>query len=507
MSDTVLIFPHHLFKDHPALDSNRNVFIFEDSLFFRDAQYPINIHKQKLVFHRASMQFYKEYLLSMEYQVKYIEHIKKQDQDKKLGSYKHFENILEEMGIETLHLANPVDWAIEKRLDYISTHSNIELTFYQSPQFLTSKEYLEKYFSKKKGYLQTSFYIEQRKKLDILIDNGKPKGGKWTYDTQNRKKLPKDIEIPEIPQFKENKYIKEAKDYINTRFSDNPGKIEQFFYPVTHDDAWEWFQVFLEERFKNFGPYEDAVKRGQSLLFHSLLSPLLNSGLITPEIVINEVQTYAQSDKIPLNSLEGFIRQIIGWREFIRAVYELEGVRERTSNHFNHTNTMPNSFYNATTGVLPIDEIIERLLRTGYLHHIERLMLLANFMTLCEIDPNEIYRWFMELFIDAYDWVMVPNVYGMSTYADGGLITTKPYVSSSNYVRKMSDYPKGEWCDIWDALYWSFIDKNRETFSKNPRMSLMVNILNKKDKKNMEVLMKTAQEYLKTLHGSYNHLS
>jgi len=448
------------------------------------------------------MQFYKDYLLSQDYEVDYLEHLREEDQDKKLGSYKHLEDILKENGVKKLHLANPVDWAIEKRLDYISNNSGLALKYYKTPQFLSSKEFLEKYFSKKKGYLQTSFYIKQRKKLDILMENGKPKGGKWTYDAQNRKKLPKDIEVPEIPQFKENEYIKEAKEYVNTRFPDNPGKIEEFFYPVTHDDAWEWFQVFSKERFKNFGPYEDAVKRGQSLLFHSLLSPLLNFGLITPAMVIKETQKYAKSHKIPLNSLEGFIRQIIGWREFIRAIYEFEGVKERNSNHFNHTNTMPKSFYDATTGILPIDEIIKRLLHSGYLHHIERLMFLANFMTLYEIDPNEIYQWFMELFIDAYDWVMVPNVYGMSTYADGGLITTKPYVSSSNYVRKMSDYPKGEWCDIWDALYWRFIDKNRETFSNNPRMSLMVNILNKKDKKQLNTLLERAENYLKKLHVS-----
>lgn len=184
----------------------------------------------------------------------------------------------------------------------------------------------------------------------------------------------------------------------------------------------------------------------------------------------------------------------------MRAVYILEGVNQRNSNHWNHTYPIPASFYTAQTGVDPIDSVIKKVLNNAYLHHIERLMLLGNFMTLCEIHPHAIYTWFMELFIDAYDWVMVPNVYGMSTYADGGLITTKPYVSSSNYVRKMSDYPKGKWCEIWDALYWRFIHKHKESFKNNPRMSLMVNILNKKSDSQLKELLKTANIYLKKLY-------
>jgi len=499
MNEATLIFPHQLFKNHPALEPERKIFVVEDSLFFRDLQYSFDFHKQKLVFHRASMQFYKDYLLSKDYSVEYIEYLPLKDQDEKSGSFKHLRATLEDKDIEQIYLTEPVDWAIEDRLQNLSNNSDIKIFYHKTPQFLSTKEYWKYYFSNKKGYLQTSFYIEQRKKLNILVKDGKPKGGKWSYDSENRQKLPKDIELPGFPELKPNNYIEEAKNYINETFHNNSGSIEHFFYPVTHNDAWSWFETFLEERFMNFGPYEDAIKRGESLIFHSLLSPLLNSGLLTSEEVINETILYSESHKIPLNSLEGFIRQIIGWREFIRVIYELEGVNERNSNHWNHTNHMPPAFYEASTGVLPIDEIIERLFKTGYLHHIERLMLLANFMTLCEIHPDEIYKWFMELFIDAYDWVMVPNVYGMSTYADGGLITTKPYVSSSNYIRKMSDYPKGQWCDIWDALFWRFIHKHQETFKTNPRMSLMVNILNKKDKEQLNSLLKKAEDYLNKL--------
>jgi len=235
----------------------------------------------------------------------------------------------------------------------------------------------------------------------------------------------------------------------------------------------------------------------ESFLNHSVISPLLNSGLITPKHVIQKTLSF--KDKYPLNSLEGFLRQIIGWREFIRGVYKVKGSQERTTNFFNFKRKIPISFYNATTGILPIDITIEKVKKTAYNHHIERLMVLGNFMMLCEFDPDEIYRWFMEHYIDAYDWVMVPNVYGMSQFADGGLMSTKPYISSSNYLKKMSDFPNGEWQKIWDALYWRFINLNREIFAKNIRMKFMVSMLDKMSEDKKTNHFKIANEYLDSL--------
>ena len=186
----------------------------------------------------------------------------------------------------------------------------------------------------------------------------------------------------------------------------------------------------------------------------------------------------------------------------MRAIYVLKGVKQRNSNHWNHKYPMPKALYDASTGIYPVDNVIKRLFNDGYLHHIERLMILGNFMNLCEIDPKAIYKWFMELFIDAYDWVMVPNVYGMSLNADGGLITTKPYISSSNYVLKMSNYTKGDWCDIWNGLYWRFIHKNQEKIKKNPRMSMMVNIMKRMDTDKLSSHLEIANKFLKKLHDS-----
>jgi deoxyribodipyrimidine photolyase-related protein len=206
---------------------------------------------------------------------------------------------------------------------------------------------------------------------------------------------------------------------------------------------------------------------------------MLNIGLLTPEQIISKALIIGQTKNIPLNSLEGFIRQIMGWREFIKIVYEREGTKQRTTNYWKFTRKIPASFWKGTTGIPPIDSTIHKILKTGYCHHIERLMVLGNFMLLCEFDPNEVYKWFMEMFIDAYDWVMVPNVYGMTQFADGGLMTTKPYISGSNYLMKMSDYEKGEWQGIWDGLFWRFMHEHRSFFLKNPRLGMLVGTFDK----------------------------
>jgi deoxyribodipyrimidine photolyase-related protein len=300
-----------------------------------------------------------------------------------------------------------------------------------------------------------------------------------------------------------NSYFEEAIDYVNTHFNTNIGKLHQSpIYPTTFDEAERWLQQFFKTRIEEFGVYEDTIVNDQHFLNHSVLSPLINVGLLTPSEVLSEVLDYANSHNIPINSLEGFIRQILGWREFIRGVYEVKGSEERIKNFWNHSQKIPASFYSGTTGILPIDQTIKKILKTGYAHHIERLMVLGNFMLLCEFDPDSVYQWFMELFIDAYDWVMVPNVYGMSLYADGGIMSTKPYISSSNYIKKMSDYPNGNWQTIWDGLFWRFMDKHRSFFSKNPRLNMLVGTLDKMSDDKKFQHLKIAENFLASLYNN-----
>ena len=271
------------------------------------------------------------------------------------------------------------------------------------------------------------------------------------------------------------------------------------FYPVTHKQAGLWLQDFLKHRFQKFGVYEDAMVTGETFLYHSILSPLINTGLLDPQEVIDKTLDYAAENDIPLNSLEGFIRQVMGWREFIHLVYEREGVKQRTKNYWGFKRHIPKTFWTGETGILPVDTVIKRVLHTGYSHHIERLMIMGNFMLLCEFDPDDVYRWFMEMYIDAYDWVMVPNTYGMTQFADGGLMMTKPYISGSNYLLKMGNWPKGEWQEIWDGLFWRFMHKHRDFFTQNPRLGMLVKSFDKMDAGKQKKHLHNAEEFLKRL--------
>jgi deoxyribodipyrimidine photolyase-related protein len=273
-------------------------------------------------------------------------------------------------------------------------------------------------------------------------------------------------------------------------------------YPTGFESSRKWLSQFLEYRFAEFGPYEDAIVAENSILNHSVLSPMMNVGLLTPEEVIRATLEFADQNSIPLNSTEGFVRQIMGWREFLRGIYEVKGSYQRTFNYWNFKRKIPASFYNGTTGIEPIDQTIKKVLKTGYCHHIERLMVLGNFMLLCEFDPDEVYRWFMELFIDAYDWVMVPNVYGMSQFADGGLMASKPYISGSNYLMKMSNYKKGEWQAVWDGLFWRFMDTHRDFFTQNPRLGMLVRMFDKMPPEKRNTHLQNAEAYWSELEGS-----
>jgi deoxyribodipyrimidine photolyase-related protein len=297
-----------------------------------------------------------------------------------------------------------------------------------------------------------------------------------------------------------NNFFEEAKEYTQRNFPNNIGSLnEGIIYPIGFKESKAWLQQFLEHRIMEFGDYEDAIVQKEILLNHSMLTPLLNVGMITPLKIIQNTLEFNMSKQVPINSLEGFVRQIIGWREFIRGVYVAKGREERTSNYWGFNRKIPKSFYDGSTGILPVDETIKKILKTGYCHHIERLMVLGNFMLLCEFDPNEVYRWFMEMFIDAYDWVMVPNVYGMSQFADGGMMSTKPYISASNYLIKMSDYPKGAWQEIWDALFWRFMNKQRNFFLKNPRLGMLIKIYDQWDESKQKVIHQKANNFLAEL--------
>ena len=491
MKETTIIFPHQLFKTTKVLDKIDTVYLVEEFLFFKHYKF----HKQKIVFHRASMKAYEAYLKSKGKTLHYIEAISELSDVRQL-----IQHLISE-GIKTLHLIDPTDNWLEKHIKQVS--NSIEIIWYDNPLFINSKTELKSFFKPtKKRFFQTSFYKKEREHRNILMTNGQPEGGKLTYDADNRKKYPKNKIPPHIEFPIKTKYHLEAETYVNTNFNNHYGELNDFItYPIDFETAEQWLTQFLEQRFLEFGAYEDAIVKEAHFLNHSLLSPLINVGLLNPLNVINKAIDFAEKNHIPLNSTEGFVRQILGWREFIRGVYEVKGCEERTKNFWGFSRKIPSSFYNGTTGIIPIDDVIKKVNKTAYAHHIERLMILGNFMVLCEFHPDDVYQWFMELFIDAYDWVMVPNVYGMSLFADGGLMSTKPYISSSNYIMKMSNYKKGDWQHIWDGLFWTFMDKHREFFLSNPRLGMLIRTFDKMKPETKEKHFENARVFFEKLDG------
>ena len=456
-----ILYPNQLFKNLTNF-TNKKVLLIEEPLYF--IQY--DFHIQKLILHRASMKFYEKYLIQNHILVEYFE------DESYLEIYKNNEIFVYEL------FDNYLEKKVSKNFSNIKTLKN--------PNFLNPKD---------KNKFLYKFYINRRKELNIFMDKGKPLFDKYSFDEENRKRLPKELKISPTLAY-DNEFIKEAKNYCK-KFK-NVGFCENFYYPTTFDEASLQLDYFLKEKFENFGTYQDTITKesNQYFLFHSNISSSLNIGLLDLNELIEKIVAF----EAPYNAKEGFIRQIIGWREFMLRVYEDNGVLLRNSNFFEFKNPMPKKIIEANSGIKILDDTIKKLQLTAYNHHIERLMILGNIFVLLEIRPNDVYEFFMKHYIDAYDWVMVGNVYGMSGFSDGGSITTKPYIASSNYLLKMSDYSKSEsWCIILDALYWRFIYIHHIKFNKNPRMKMQISLLNKMPKEKIEKHLRIADDFIKNI--------
>ena len=471
---------------------------FKSCHFFMAEDYDLctyfKFHKHKLIFYLSAMREYKDALIKNKYKCTYC----KLDGQKINHKYEDkLELFINKNKIKKLKIFEIPDSFFRNRIVNFCKKKNIDLEIIQSPMFMSDRALLKEYFEKNKKPFLINFYKLQRINQNILIKNNLPTGGKWSFDEDNRKKLPKNIQIPPIKLPSENKNIKDVKILIDEKFKKHPGNISGFLIPTNRETALNWLQSFFKDRFKNFGDYEDALTTESNLVFHSLLSPLLNIGLLVPSEVIQEALKYHKKNKIPLNSFEGFIRQILGWREFIKGTYDKYENQMVKGNFWNHKRKLTSSWYTGTTGIDPLDHFIKEVNACGYTHHIPRLMVISNIMNLAGIHPKEVYRWFMEMFVDSSDWVMVPNVFSMGTFSDGGIFATKPYICGSNYILKMSNFKKGEWCDIVDGLYWSFIERNMSEIKKNYRMSMMANAYKKISEERKKTIFTKANKFIK----------
>ncbi|MCS7153378.1 MAG: cryptochrome/photolyase family protein [Bacteroidia bacterium] len=467
--EALLLFPHQLFHPRYFPRAYSTIWLAEDPLFFYDPVHAPSFHKQKLILHRASLRRYAEALEAEGFRVEYWPYNQLTQKGASTALHTLLSNAYKS-GISRLHVFEPVDYLLERRLARAAQKTGIELHIWDTPAFLTTRQENAAFQAREPRYHQTTYYIWQRKRLNLLLmPEGAPLGGRWTYDVENRKKLPSHHKVP-LPRLVEaNDFVREAEIYVEKHFPHAWGASGPWWLPTSHEEALQWLEDFLLHRLANFGPYEDAFEPHEPFLYHSVLSPLLNIGLLTPQEVIQRTLQYAETVSIPIASLEGFVRQIIGWREYIRMVYDQLGTTLRKSNLWQHTQPFPEGWESGNTGILPVDTTLRRLYRWGYTHHIERLMVLGSFLFLNEVHPDRVYQFFMRSYVDAYDWVMVPNVYGMSQHASS-LITTKPYFSGSRYLRSLSHYPEGAWVEKWDELFWGWVRRHRAQLVEYPRL-------------------------------------
>lgn len=390
-------------------------------------------NQKKLLLHRASMKYYYDYLKAHGCTVSYVE----------------FSDSLNTQIPYVLF--DPLD-----KLDTLQISHMKHLKVLSSPNILLSPDMLEEYNKKTRKFFFNAFYMWSKKRLGIIPDVK-------SQDKMNRMRMPTDIKIQQPFGTSDNnsaKYISDAKKYILKHFNKNYGDCDNFIFPVTHKEALRWLDHFIKYKFKNFGPYQDFIHKDNPYLYHSLLSSLINIGLLCPMDVLTRLSKV--KNKIPLNSYEGYVRQLF-WREYQYYCYKYF---DFDHNYFGNKKKLTKAWYDGTLGIPPVDDAIKEAFASGYLHHIKRLMVIGNYMNLSGIHPKEGFRWFMEFSCDSYEWVMCQNVYEMVFCVSGGGTMRRPYLSSSNYILKMSNYSRGSWCDVWDAKYRKFIALNKKKLWK-----------------------------------------
>lgn len=498
-----LLYPNQLF-DKVEFGDVDVVILHEDTVYFGDKTRNLKFNMLKLIFQRASMRYYADWLQNRGYRLDY--------QDWQPDAKAIYRYIHKTYGACHLVTIDPVDVLVEKRLRQACRQYHFQLTTIDNPAFLLTNHDIAEYVASRRGggdkFYQYHFYIWHRKHAEILMHHDKPLGGKWSFDKYNRANIPgrnfadfaDKHEVADVKLY-HNDYYTEAKTYCEHRFQNwypdvyRPESIN--LYPVTHSDAKRHFRHFLQTRFEFYADYQDAIDFRENFMFHSVISPQLNNGLLRPKWVLDEILKWYAANKSQsknLRNVEAYVRQL-NWREYSRLLYREIRTEMMTANYYDNDRYFTPSWYLGTTGIIPVDLAIKQAFQYGYLHHIVRLMIMANFMNLVGIHPDDAYRWFMEFSLDSYDWVMINNVYSMGFQADGGLTTTKPYVSSSAYVTKMSNIARdGDWDTIWDSLYYAYLHRQRRKL--HHRALIYLSHLRRLPRKRLDQCLRRANRFI-----------
>jgi deoxyribodipyrimidine photolyase-related protein len=461
-------------------------------------------HKKKLIFILSAMRHFAEELKENGYNVVY----KKLDENNKNSNL-----ISEVLELAKKHKAKkiivtePSEYRVLNYFIQQQKKQDIEIEIRNDDRFLCDKDEFKKFFEGKKTLIMENFYRYMRKKTGLLMEKSKPVGDKWNYDKENRNPMPASVKPPKIIRFKPDKITDEVIKLVESKFKNNFGEADNFYFAVRRNDAEKFFDDFIENRLSNFGKYQDAMREDLDFGYHSVISMYINVGLLNPHGCCKKVEKAYFEGKCDLNSAEGFIRQIIGWREYIRGIYWLKMPDYSKLNFFENKRKLPWFYWDESkTEMNCIKQVVKQTKENAYSHHIQRLMVTGNFVMLAGINPDEVDEWYMAVYADAFEWVEMPNTRGMATYADGGIVGTKPYAASGKYINRMSNFCKnckydvnkniGENACPFNYLYWDFIIRNKDKLEKNPRMIYPYLNLRNKNSSEISEITKNAEEFL-----------
>ena len=400
----------------------------------------------------------------------------------------------------------PGEWRVLEAMRGWEGETGLAVEIRPDRRFIASREEFAAWARGRKTLRMEFFYREMRRRTGLLMEGGKPVGGAWNFDAENRKRLPKGLAIPKPPRFAPDAVTREVLALVEDRFAGNFGALDAFTYPVSIGEAEAARTAFIRDRLPSFGDYQDAMAEGEGTLFHSLLSACLNLGLLDPLDLCRDAEQAWRDGHAPLNAAEGFIRQILGWREYVRGLYWHLMPRYATLNALGADRSLPGFYWSADSGMRCIDAVVAQTRDTAYAHHIQRLMVTGNFALLAGIDPAEINAWYLAVYADAFEWVELPNTHGMAIHADGGIMASKPYAASGRYIDRMSDHCRACSYDVgcatgpracpFNALYWDFLARHRGRFEGNPRMTQMYRTLDRMDPEKVAAMRREAGAFL-----------
>ena len=463
-------------------------------------------HKKKIAFLFSAMRHFAKELHALGWTVDYV----KLGAPANRGSFTgQLADAIAEHRPERLLVTEAGEWRVSQMMEGWQAQFSIPVDILPDDRFLCSPAAFKNWASGRKQLRMEYFYRDMRRQTGLLMDGDQPVGGKWNFDAENRKAANVDLFLPQPKACPPDTITQEVLALVEARFSNHFGDLAPFWFAVTRANAEAAFTTFVDQALPHFGDYQDAMLTGEPFLYHSVISQYLNCGLLDPLLICKQVEAAYRAGKAPLNAAEGFIRQIVGWREYVRGIYWLKMPGYERSNFFGHTRALPDFYWTAETDMTCVKAAVTQTKEQAYAHHIQRLMLTGNFAMLAGIDPHALHQWYLSVYADAYEWVELPNTVGMSQFADGGLLASKPYAASGAYINRMSNYCRSCSFDVkqrtgskacpFNALYWDFIARNRDKIGHNPRMAQMVRIYDKFTATEQQHIGESAATFLASL--------